>query len=437
MDYTIKCPIEVLIGLAQKYADEEGTCLLYSGSSFDSASQTLLFLFPYQSMTISCHSKDTWDTIQESLGALNSSNNRPEWCGYITYEMGTSSQSHSHIPLIEPTIPLAYFQKCALTLRWKNGTLEIFGIEEHLEIDQKNEIDFLMKGQIYPVKDGLSSTVNSIVKPLESINCYKKKVLAIQEEILCGNVYQVNLSQQCVLKGTFDPFYTFLQIIKTNPAPFCVYFKTPNATIVSSSPERLLKKTGSILETRPIKGTAPRGKNSAEDENQLSRLKNSIKDKAELLMITDLMRNDLSQVSIAGTVNTKELWRIETYTNVFHMLSIIQSTARSHYHPLEIIKKIFPGGSITGCPKLKAIEFIHQLEQRSRGVYTGSIGYFCANGDFDFNIAIRTLVFQDDLVDIQIGGAIVCDSNPELEYQETLHKGQTLFKVLNHDLCVL
>jgi len=151
-------------------------------------------------------------------------------------------------------------------------------------------------------------------------------------------------------------------------------------------------------------------------------------------MITDLMRNDLGKISAPGTVVTEKIWACEAYTNVFHLLSIISSKALPNHHPLDLLRSCFPGGSITGCPKLRAMEVIYNSEQRPRGLYTGSIGYFAANGDFDFNIAIRTLAFHNGEASLQLGGGIVIDSDPEAEYDETLHKGKTILSLLGCSL---
>jgi para-aminobenzoate synthetase component 1 len=200
--------------------------------------------------------------------------------------------------------------------------------------------------------------------------------------------------------------------------------------MISTSPERFLCKKDQWLETRPIKGTIQRGKTVEEDEILKKKLLSSSKERAELLMITDLMRNDLGKISVIGSVQALEIWRCEAYTNVFHLLSIIRSQARPELTPLDIVRSCFPGGSITGCPKLRAMEVIDQLEERSRGIYTGAIGYFTGGGNFDLNIAIRTLVANNHFFSLQLGGGIVIDSNPEEEYQETLFKGASIFQIL-------
>jgi para-aminobenzoate synthetase component 1 len=269
-----------------------------------------------------------------------------------------------------------------------------------------------------------------MTQPPENFQLYSSKIERAKDLIASGDIYQVNLSQQICFEGERDPYDIFRKLAQKNPAPFSAYLKGKDFAIVSSSPERFLEKKGDYLETRPIKGTIPRGNNNVEDEHNRRELLSSEKEKAELLMITDLMRNDLSKISFPGSVETIDLWRCEPYTNVFHLLSIIRSHAKPNIHPVDLIRQCFPGGSITGCPKLRAMEVIAELEKRARGIYTGSIGYISANGDFDFNIAIRTLVFNAQRLDIQLGGAIVADSISEKEYQETLHKGKSIFNVL-------
>ncbi|MCB1113056.1 MAG: anthranilate synthase component I family protein, partial [Chlamydiia bacterium] len=184
------------------------------------------------------------------------------------------------------------------------------------------------------------------------------------------------------------------------------------------------------LETRPIKGTMPRGVTPEEDRQNMHQLLQSEKERSELLMITDLMRNDLAKISIPGTVATEKIWQCEAYTNVFHLLSIITSALEPSVHPVDAVRSCFPAGSITGCPKLRSMEAIAAIEKRRRGIYTGAIGYFAGNGDFDFNVAIRTLSCSRDQVDLQLGGAVVIDSDPDKEYDETLYKGESLFKAL-------
>ena len=258
------------------------------------------------------------------------------------------------------------------------------------------------------------------------------KIKKIQELIAEGEVYEVNLSHELVIDKPkwIDPFSVFLEINRTNPAPFSAYLKLKDYSIVSSSPERFLLKEKKYLETRPIKGTINRGMTEKEDLENIAYLLSSEKEKAELRMISDLLRNDLYLTCEKNSIEAKELFRIEKYSNVFHMLSIIVGKSKENIHPVDILKHCFPGGSITGCPKLASQNVIAAFEKRERGIYTGCIGYFAKNGDFDFNIAIRTMFFQKKMIYLPVGGAILLDSDPEKEYFETYYKAKSMLEAL-------
>ena len=200
--------------------------------------------------------------------------------------------------------------------------------------------------------------------------------------------------------------------------------------VISNSPERFIKVENRKIQTRPIKGTRPRGDNPEQDEFFKTELSNSEKDKAELLMIVDLERNDLGRVSEIGSVKVPELFKIEAYANVYHLVATIESEIDKDKDIYEVIKATFPGGSITGAPKIRAMEVIEELEPTRRNVYTGSIGYIGFDGLADLNIAIRTIVKKDDRITFQVGGGITWDSNPEDEYMETLHKAKSIMKTL-------
>ncbi|MGL4879165.1 anthranilate synthase component I family protein, partial [Paraclostridium dentum] len=203
-----------------------------------------------------------------------------------------------------------------------------------------------------------------------------------------------------------------------------------NYQVLSNSPERFIKCIDNTIEARPIKGTRPRGKTVEEDIRLQEELRNSEKDKAELLMIVDLERNDLGKVSKIGTVKVPELFVIEPYANVSHLVSTVTGKLKDSLSSTDIIKATFPGGSITGAPKIRAMEIIDELEPTQRNVYTGSVGYIGFNGDMDFNIAIRTLIKKDKNIFFQVGGGITWDSNPEEEYQETLDKAKSIMKAV-------
>ncbi len=445
-----------LVDLTRYFAREPGTTLFYSGGNYDSSQRSMLCLFPFEYVTI--EGEHPWDQLKQKLN-FSHNHNSPEWVGYLSYEMGATSDDYQlDLPL--PTIPLAYFQRHAVVLTHDHPrnqtTLSINNDVLHLlTLGQREWIEKIRKGDYSGLSTDSFPNTLKCTKPFEPIERYTQKISKAKEWIIDGDIYQVNLSQNKVYKGSCDPFAIFEGLTQQNPAPFSVFMNLPHLTIISSSPERFLKKSGTQLETRPIKGTAPRGRSQQEDEFNLRELLSSEKERAELLMITDLMRNDLGKISLPGTVVTKKMWHSEAYTNVFHMLSQIESRVSPETDPLDIVKSCFPAGSITGCPKIRAMEAIATLEKRARGVYTGSIGYFTGNGDFDFNVAIRTLTVQEGkestnilnspenviemqgkeenlekVVEMQVGGAIVYDSNPEQEYRETLHKASSMIKVL-------
>jgi len=411
-----------LLKIAHLFAETEGTCLLYSGGDLDSAEKSFLFLFPFDHIEIR-NEKNPWGLLKSKVN-LNTS-----WVGFLSYEMGMEAT--------ENLFPNAYFQQSSITLvvDHQSGISKIIAhngsnklsLFANSWIKKLSEIEFwevfIQSLQEIPTTSTKPLVVNKKLDMLEYFN----KVLHIQEMINDGDVYQVNISHEFEFTGERNPFQIFHQLAIINPAPFQCYFNHPDFTIVSSSPERFLKKSDGQLETRPIKGTISRGKTALEDSENAEKLKTCEKNLSELLMITDLMRNDLGKISLPGSVKTLKIAKLEAYTNVYHLLSIIQSIPIPSIHPVDLVKACFPGGSITGCPKIMAMKVIKKLEKRTRGIYTGSIGYFDENGDFDFNIAIRTILFYQNKINIQLGGAITTDSDPEEEYKETMHKGDSIF----------
>jgi len=258
---------------------------------------------------------------------------------------------------------------------------------------------------------------------------YISAVEKIIAYIAAGDVYQVNMSQRFEMDFEGDPFTLFKTLYHHNPAPFFAYIHAGSHQIVSTSPERFLLRTGEKIETRPIKGTRPRGKTPEEDEKLGQELRQSKKDDAELSMIVDLLRNDLGKVSRAGSVRVAEHKRLEKYQNVFHLVSIVESDLENGRDSVDLLKATFPGGSITGCPKIRTMEIIDELEPNRRHIYTGSIGYISFHDTMDLSIAIRTATVYNEKIIFSVGGGIVFDSDPRDEFEETLHKGQTLMAV--------
>lgn len=245
-----------------------------------------------------------------------------------------------------------------------------------------------------------------------------------------GDCYQVNLAQRFVAGCEGDPWTAYQTLRELNAAPFSCYLNLPEVQILSSSPERFLKLTNGVVETKPIKGTRPRKPDYAEDQQQIKDLEASNKDRAENLMIVDLLRNDISKTCKKGSVKVPKLFDVESYATVHHLVSTVTGILADNQHALDLLKSCFPGGSITGAPKIRAMEIIEELEPNRRGVYCGAIGYIGFNGNMDTNIAIRTLVHSDNTIRFWAGGGIVNDSVAEDEYQESFDKAAAMLDLL-------
>ena len=260
---------------------------------------------------------------------------------------------------------------------------------------------------------------------------YLDAVSRVREYIYAGDIFQANLSQRFEAPLGETPWELYRRMRVRNAAPFAAYFETPEAAVVSASPERFLRvDVDGHVETRPIKGTRPRGVGPEHDGALGQALTESAKDRAENLMIVDLMRNDLSRVCSPGTVRVPELFTLERYATVHHLVSTVVGTLAPGRDIFDLVRATFPGGSITGAPKLRAMEIIAELEPSARGVYCGSLGYWSLTGALDTSIAIRTAIALGDRVYFSAGGGIVADSDPEQEYRETLDKARGMIDAL-------
>jgi para-aminobenzoate synthetase component I len=259
---------------------------------------------------------------------------------------------------------------------------------------------------------------------------YLDAVARVREYILAGDIFQANLSQRFHGRWGSTPYDLYRRLRRRNPAPFAAYLGFNDVAVLSASPERFLRLDGQHIETRPIKGTRPRGLGPMHDAALGRALAESRKDRAENVMIVDLLRNDLSRVCRPGTVRVPELFALEQHPTVHHLVSTVVGEIEPGAGAVELIRAAFPGGSITGAPKVRAMEIIAELEPTQRGVYCGSIGYLSATGAMDTSIVIRTYLLLGGQVYFQAGGGIVADSDPELEYRETLDKARGLIETL-------
>ncbi|MGN0355310.1 MAG: aminodeoxychorismate synthase component I [Muricoprocola sp.] len=261
---------------------------------------------------------------------------------------------------------------------------------------------------------------------------YKQAVDDVINYIIEGDIYIANMTQQLIVESTRHPYDVFRYLRTHNPSPFGGYFNYGDFQIASASPERFMLVKDGVVETRPIKGTRPRGTTVEEDLALKQELADSSKDKSELLMVVDLERNDLNHVCVPGSVKVTRHFDVETYATVFHLVTTIIGKLRPELDVLDLIRAAFPGGSITGTPKIRAMEIIDELERSRRGLYTGSIGYLSLDGSCDLNIVIRTAVYQEGRYHLGVGGGITCESDLEFEYEETLQKAKAVLEAIEN-----
>lgn len=259
---------------------------------------------------------------------------------------------------------------------------------------------------------------------------FEKKVGKIKDYIRAGDCIQVVLSQRFSLPFTGEDFQIYRALRSVNPSPYMFYFRSGDFRMIGSSPELLVKKTGSRAEVRPIAGTRPRGASEKEDLRQEESLRRSKKELAEHLMLVDLGRNDLGRVCRYDTVKVDQFARVERYSHVMHLVSDVSGKLLPGKTAFDLLKAAFPAGTVSGAPKIRAMEIINELEEEERGPYAGCLGYFGLNGDMDMCITIRTMVLSGGRIYLQAGAGIVKDSNPKSEYQETVNKAKALFKAL-------
>jgi aminodeoxychorismate synthase component I len=267
---------------------------------------------------------------------------------------------------------------------------------------------------------------------------YLRMARRAQEYVAAGDIYQVCLAHRFSAPFGGDPWPLYLSLREASPAPHSAFLHLGDETVLSSSPECFLKMSGRRISTRPIKGTRPRKRDPEEDEREAFELKTSPKEIAELVMITDLERNDLGSICEYGSVSATQLLHLERYAQVFHLVSTVEGELRQNISQVGAMAACFPGGSISGAPKKRALEIIRELEPVPRGLFTGAIGYFGYNGESQFNIAIRTVVIREGEASFHVGAGITADSDPEKEWEETLHKAAGILQAAkNRGNCML
>ncbi len=325
------------------------------------------------------------------------------WIGYIGYEMQTGAKIPPRSDLLIPKAVFGYFDDISL---------------EPVSLPSAS-------GQNVFPKD-FSGHANV------SKQDYIRNVERVKDLIAAGDCYQVNLSQKFTVPVTEPAETIFQKLQSVSPAPYSAYLDLGDAQILSASPELFLSVDGDRVVTRPIKGTRPRGKTPEEDRRLKEELAKSPKDHAELLMITDLERNDLGRVCVPGSVRVTDLGSIESYAQVHHRVSTVEGRLSPDKDIVDLLQAAFPSGSVTGAPKIRALQIIRELEAHAREVYCGAIGFIGDDGRAQFNVAIRTMVIKDGQAHVWSGGGIVADSDPEKEYEETLVKACGMMRALGY-----
>ncbi len=366
--------------------------------------------------------------------------------GYFGYEASHYLEALPYVPdnIKLPDIYLCFYNQ---VIAIDHASQEAWIICH--EFPEKNQEAELINAQakIQKIKEMINQNINIkntclnnlaknlINKPVSNFSqkSYEKAVSQTRDYILCGDIFEANISQQFKAKihEKVDPLALYLQLIQLNPAPFSAFIKIPDdGYIISASPERFVRLIDQTVETSPIKGTIKRSKNLNEDAALAKKLEKSEKDWAENIMIVDLMRNDFSKICMPSSVVVEELCVLKSFATVHHLVSKITGKLKPGLNAIDVLKATFPAGSITGAPKIRAMEIISELEMQARGPYCGCIGYLSFTGDMDTSVIIRTYFIKHDQIYFSAGGAVVLDSIPEEEYVESLVKAQALMDVL-------
>ncbi len=391
----------------------------------DISKESIIGIKPY--INININNNHLWEELRQLNNMTNFHKfdypiNRLGAIGFLSYEALHTIENIKKGTINNYTLPLLNWTLYNEYYYFDHGNREAFKIQ--LNYENFNQIEG-------PCHEDIGFKVTNLTSDY-SPEKYKENVKKIIDLIYDGEVYEVNLTQ--AIQGDFSgsPYSLFKKMYHENSAPYSAYLHRDEYSIVSSSPELFLKVENKEVETRPIKGTIARSSNDTADFENKKILYNSPKNQAELFMIIDLLRNDLSKVCNVGSVKVLNKKRIEKYKNVYHLVGIITGELSQEHDIIDLIKATFPGGSITGCPKVRCMEITEQIEKSSRNIYTGSI-FLMNQARLNSSIVIRSAVIKDDKIFLNSGGAITIDSDPEEEYNESLVKLKSIFKVVEYE----
>jgi len=376
--------------------------------------------------------KSCFEIMNDELAKLDTTkaaNNLPfngGWLGYFGYDLGRTIEQLPSSALNDIDLPQMAVGLYLDALVYDKQLDTWFYVSQ----PNVNRLSLYQQYLTQPPKHE-SFSLTSQWQSNMSQTSYSEKFAAIEEYLKSGDCYQINLAQRFSARFQGSPWTAYVKLTQANKAPFSSFVNHPQGAILSISPERFIAVHDNKVETKPIKGTLPRKADALEDAKQATLLENSSKDRAENVMIVDLLRNDLGKVAKPGSVVVPSLFAIESFPAVHHLVSTVTSTLDEGKTAVDQLEAAFPGGSITGAPKVRAMEIIEELEPHRRNIYCGSIGYISACGNMDTSITIRTLVTHQQQIHCWAGGGIVADSKVELEYQETYDKVNKILPILN------
>ncbi len=431
--------------------------LLASTTTGNNSRFDILFAHPQQSLELNdpqtskpgpgfLDSMHAW-WLKESIentDADNSSASGPDtpdrlpftggWFIYLSYELAAEIEPVLKLPAGIRGEPVAMAVRCPSAVIYDHQRKQHVAVAEHeySHLLDAIEQDFNEATATFNTVSDETGTVK-VEKISEADQApYMEQVARIKQYIIDGDIFQANLSRpwQLEIDESTSDVSIFNKLATANPGAFAALARLPDSTVISSSPERLVSVHRGVIETRPIAGTRPRSEDQHTDSRLARELMAHPKEKAEHIMLIDLERNDLGRICVPGTIEVNELMTLESYQHVHHIVSNITGRLRDDVSPADVIRAVFPGGTITGCPKVRCMEILAEMEQQARGAYTGSIGYINRNGDMDLNILIRTLVRKGNTITFRAGGGIVADSDAEHELAETRAKAKGLLRAL-------
>jgi len=351
--------------------------------------------------------------------------------GYLTYDLKNDLEDLTSKNFDGLQFPDLFFFQPKKMFLLKENVLETHYLEMF-----NNELEDDLKAIRHCKEEQQNNLSNHIkIKLRIHKDAYFEKVNAMLQHIHRGDIYEANFCQECYAEDVYiNPLETYQKLNIISKPPFAAFLKFHGNYLLSASPERYLKKEKDTIFSQPIKGTARRSDDNLEDENLKINLENDQKERSENIMIVDLVRNDLSHTAIRGSVKIEELCKVYSFRQVHQMISTVTSKIDAKTHPVEVIKSTFPMGSMTGAPKISVMKIIEDLEETKRGLYSGTVGYFTPNGDFDFNVVIRSILYNEErgYVSYSVGSAITAKSDPLKEYEECLVKAKAMREVLEN-----